>query len=467
MNRSATSTRWAGLFCLLFCSGIFVLWGSFLDTGPNGGTLDFKAIYYGARSVVLQRDPYKPSELQRVYQEEGGVFPSDPAISQLYKPGLTICINLPTSLFLVAPFAMLSWGPAHVLWMALLAGSLTLAAFLMWDLAGSFAPGLSLFLICMVLVNSEEIFALGNAAGIVVGLCLVAVWCFLKERLVPVGILCMAIALALKPHDAGLVWLYFLLAGGAHRKRALQTLLVVAVIALPAALWVSQVSPHWMQELHSNLLATSAHGGINDPGPSSVSFYHSDSVIDLQSALSILWNDPRFYNLASYLVCGTLLLVGAVRTVRSRFSQPEAWFALAAIAALSMLPVYHRPHDAKLLMLTVPACALLWAEGGLVAWLAVVLNTAALILTGDIPLAILSIFTHDFHGNAVTAFGRVLTVVVMRPEVPVLLALGIFYLWIFLRRTAPLTRRKHEQVGEFVMGPSALSPSFPERAGDF
>ena len=50
------------------------------------------------------------------------------------------------------------------------------------------------------------------------------------------GILCMAVSLAIKPHDSGLVWFYFLLAGGVYRKRALQTLAVTVLLALPAIL---------------------------------------------------------------------------------------------------------------------------------------------------------------------------------------------------------------------------------------
>ena len=41
--------------------------------------------------------------------------------------------------------------------------------------------------------------------------------------------MCLAISLMLKPHDAGLVWLYFLLAGGIYRKRALQALVADAI----------------------------------------------------------------------------------------------------------------------------------------------------------------------------------------------------------------------------------------------
>jgi hypothetical protein len=89
----------------------------------------------------------------------------------------------------------------------------------------------------------------------VVSLSAVAVWCFLRERFVLAGILCLAVALAVKPQDSGLVWLYFLRAGGVYRKRALQTLLATAVLSLPGVLWVWHASPHWFAEWQSNVAA--------------------------------------------------------------------------------------------------------------------------------------------------------------------------------------------------------------------
>jgi len=77
-------------------------------------------------------------------------------------------------------------------------------------------------------------------------------------------------------------------------------------------------------------------------------------VLDLQTVISVFRNDPRIYNPASYLICGLLLLAWIFVTVRSRPSRARVWLALAAISALSMLPVYHRQYDAKLLLLTVP-----------------------------------------------------------------------------------------------------------------
>lgn len=453
MKLCMTRTRRIGLLWLLLSSGVFIVWGSAMVRHWPSGLADFKALYYGARCLIQHSDPYKQSKFLRVYQEDGGQFPSDPKESKLFLRVVTVCINLPTALLFVAPFALLAWGPAHLLWMLLVATSLTLAAFLASLLAERYKSGVSLFLICIVLANSESVFSGGNAAGIAVSLCVVAVWCFLRQRFVLVGVLCMAVSLALKPHDAGLVWLFFLLAGGAYRKHALQTLAVVIALDLPAVLWVSYVAPNWMQELHTNLVATSARGGLNDPGPASITFHSPVHIIDLQSVISVFRDDPRIYNSVSYLICGVLLLVWSVRTLRSRFSQSGAYLALAAVAALTMLVTYHRPYDAKLLLLTVPACAMLWAEGGLTRWIVLLLNTAGIVLTSDIPSASLVILTKNLHFGTVGILAQIQTVVVMGPAPIILLALGIFYLWVYVRRDISDRRE-----AEFDGTPSWIRP---------
>jgi hypothetical protein len=352
----------------------------------------------------------------------------------LWYQAVTIYRNLPTTFIFVAPFAMLPWWPALLLWLTLTAGVLILAAFLMWNLGAKYAPKVFLFLICILLANCEMIFGGGNTAGIAVGLCVVAVWCFLEERFVLAGVLCLAISLAIKPHDAGLVWLYFLLAGAPYRKRALQTLLITAVLGLAAILWVTPITPHWMQELHANMLTTSAPNGINEPGPASVTGRYAYMIIDLQAAVSVFRDDPRIYNPASYLVCGALLLVWAARTLRARFSQRRAWLALAAVVPLTMLVTYHRPWDAKLLMLTVPACAMLWAEGRPIRWIVLLVSTAGIVSTADIPLTILVILTKNLQVSTAGLLGQIRTVMLMEPTPLILLAMSIIYLWIYLQR---------------------------------
>ncbi len=428
-----TKPRQDGLTLLLLGSVLFLWLGTAMENASPDSMLDFKAVFYGARCLMHHSDPYEASEIQRAYQADGGTFPLDPIRSRLVHEAVTVCVNLPTALFLVTPIALLSFGAAHLLWMALTLASLIFASFLMWDLGAEFAPVLSGGLIALLLANSEMVVMVGNTAGIVIGLCAGAVWCFLRQRLVPAGVVLLALSLAVKPHDAGLVWLYFLLAGGVHRRRALQSLAVTAVLTLLAVLWTWQVSPHWMQELHANLQMTSAPGGLNDPGMAASGAHAVGMMINLQSALSAFWSDPRIYNPASYLLCALLLLVWALASLRFRFTPARAYLALASVAALTLLPTYHRPYDARLLLLAVPACAMLWARGGAVGRLALWLSIAAMVATGD-PWAILL----GMLGNSSPALGgtmaRLLTPIQVFPAPVLLLAMGVFYLWVYRRR---------------------------------
>ena len=250
----------------------------------------------------------------------------------------------------------------------------------------------------------------------------------------PAGILCLAISLAMKPHDAGLVWFYFLLVGAPYRKRALQTFLITAVLGLCAFLWVSHVAPNWMANWQTNMAAISAHGGLNDPSLTSVTGRTGGMVIDMQSVLSVFRNEPRFYNPVSYLVCGALLLVWSVCIIRERFSPQKAWIALASVVPLTMLVTYHRPWDAKLLMLTVPACAMLWAKGGKIGSIAFLLTGAGIVMTADLPLTIFTLLTNPIQIPITGLAGQVLTAVLMRPVPLILLAMSIFYLWMYMRR---------------------------------
>ncbi len=414
---------------LLAGTMLCILYGAFLCSRPSEGLVDFKAVYYGAQCLLHHCDPYNPAEFINEFQAAGGSVPSgyNAYELRLFGNGAFVCINLPTALLLAVPLALLPWKLAYVVWMLLTASSLALAAWLMSRVAWRYSLALSLLLVCTVLLNTQYLFVSGNLAGIAVSLCIVAAWCFVEEQLALVGVLCMAVSLALKPHDAGLVWLYFLLAGGAPRKRALQSLTVVAILAVPAVLWVSHVAPNWAQELHANLLAGAARGNINDPGPAAP-VRSPGSIVSMQSVISLIRDDPAFYNAISYILCGALLLAGAIKALRTRFTRENAWLALAAISALSMLPVYHRLYDAKLLLLMVPACAMLWTKGGRLKWSTTLLTAAIIVVNADIPSAVLLLIANSLHAQ-----GMLATLALRRPFALMLLASGIFYLWIYLK----------------------------------
>jgi len=425
-----TRARLDSLYLLMLGCVVFVLLGAVLERAAPAPLADFRVVYYPARCLLQHGDPYNENEVLRVYRAEGGDRPSE---TEKVRQIITRFIYFPGAFCLTIPFALLPWGPAHMLWMTLTVGLLILASLLIWNFGADDSPAVSGILAGFLLANSELIIITGNAAGIAISLCIVAVWCFLRERLALLGILCLAVSLAVKPQDSGLVWLYFLLAGGIYRKRALQTLAVTAVLSLPAVVWVAQVAPHWIQEWHSNMAAFTVHGGISDPGVTSSGGHGLDMLINLQTAISYFWDNPHIYNPGSYLVCGLLILVWAFTTLRSRPSPRGTWLALAAIAALSMLPVYHRQLDARLLLLTIPACAMLWKAGRLIGRIALLVNATAFMLTGDLTWAVFFAFIRHLSPTSAWLSSGLLTAIEVFAAPMILLATSIFYLWAYVR----------------------------------
>ncbi len=427
-----TKARAAILLLLLMSSMLSVLWGFALERSARGIIVDLKVVYLGTRCLLEHRDPYNENDLKAVYQAEGGENSSNPvALTEV--PRVVLQLYFPTTYFCIAPFALLPWSVAQLFWTGFTVATFTLAAFLIWTLAQAYASNVAFYLIAFLLANCGILFAGGNPAGLAIALCVVAVWCFLKNQYVLAGIFCLALSLELKPHDTGLIWLYFFLAGGTHRKRALQTLALTAVLALPAILWIFHVSPHWMQELAANLSATSARGEVNDPGSSSLGRSGGGLIIDLQTVIGAFCDDPRVFNPVTYLVCGPLLFGWMIVTVRARATLLKDYLGLAAIAPLTMLPVYHRPHDAKLLLLTIPVCAMLVAEGGLPGRIGLLLNSLAILITSDLPLGMLAILTKDLQLSTGSPPSKMMTIFFARPIPIVLLALGSFYLWLYKR----------------------------------
>lgn len=422
----------SGLYVLLLGAAIFVFLGSVFEihTPALGG--DFRASYYSARCFIHRGcDPYSETDVFRMNRAQEDLhLPASDSTHFV----VTRYVYLPTAFLFTAPFAVLPVGPAHVLWMTVTAAAIILAAFLMWQSGRNNAPLASGILLAFLLANSGMVLAIGNPAGVTVAFCVIAIWCFVNERFISAGIICLAISLALKPHDAGFVWLYLLLAGGLLRKCALRVLAVYAVFAVPVILWTVHISPHWILELKSNLLWFSQRGGINDPGPSSFTGHGVIRAIDLQAPISVFRDDPHFYNAISLLVCGVLFLAWAVAVLRSRCTTEGLWFVFAGIAALSMLPSYHRPYDAKLLLLTVPAFAILWAKPGLIRWAALFLSGAAISATGDFPLALLTVIAHQVPISADSFFGKLMVVLLWDPTPLILLATSIFFFWVFARQ---------------------------------
>ena len=424
-----TRARFDGILLLLIGTTFFLLVGFATEFGSPHSMMDFKVVYFPTRCLIEHCDPYKAEDVLHLYQTEAINSQGDSAKTRQI---LTRFIYLPSAFSFTVPFAMLPWKQAHLIWSLITISTFVTASLLIWNSSANYASLVSGGLIGFFLANSVTVILLGNAAGIAVGFCVIAAWCFLQQRFIPIGVLCLAISLALKPQDSGLVWLFFLLAGGVYRRRALQTLFGTIALSIPAVLWVWHLSPHWLQEWQSNILALAAHGGPNDPSPASSGAFGLDMLVSLQGVISVFWNDPQIYNSLSYMLSAPLLIVWSAITLR-RFPTPEkAWLALAAIACLSMLPVYHRQVDTKLLLLTIPACAMLWAKRDRVGRLALLITCAALIVVGDLPWVVLLALLNNFQFPANLLVGRSLMAIQIFPVPLILLATCMFYLWAYV-----------------------------------
>jgi hypothetical protein len=418
------SSRSDSLLLLVLGCTFFVLTGMVWARLSARGLMDFRPAYFAARCLLDHRDPYNPAEMLRTYQEAGQARPTETANDRLLE---TRNEYLPSELPFTAPLGLLPFVTAEALWVTLIGTAFALAAILVWRAASPSAPLLAGALLCLLLVDSASLMAFGNPSAIAVSLCVIAAWCFVEERWAAVGVLCMAAALCIKPHTVGFVWLYFVLVGGVYRKRALQTLAVAIFAGLVGVAWVSAVAPHWITELQANLLAFTGRGGMNDPGPSTSGGRGINMITDLQAVFSFFRNDPRFYNLASWVICVPLFVVWVIAAVRSHASRRNHWLGLAAIAPLTMLPLYHRQYDAKLILLCLPACAMLASEGGRVGRWAIGITSATLVLNGDWTWAVLDAVLPRYHLSNIAPH-----INLMAFPVPLsLLTLASFYLWVF------------------------------------
>ena len=370
-----------GLLLLVLGAVVFVLLGVALENSATAPAADFRALYYPARTLVSNSDPYLVGQVEPIYQADRANFPGDGWKSLQIA---TQNVYPPTAFTFMFPFAVLSWKPAHILWIICTIVGLLSVSGLVWKVSAEYAAIACGALICLFLVNSELLVISANAAGIVVSLCVVAVCCFLRSRFVILGVVCLAISLSIKPQETGFVWLYFLLAGGAFRKYAWQTLLATIAISLPAVLWVWQVSPHWLEEWRFNLAAFSAHGAMNDPGPASSGGHGLAKVISMQAFLSVIRDDPHFYNGLTYALGAALAVLWLVPVFTMCPSRERDYLALASIVCISFLPTYHRSYDTCLLLLVFPAFALLTSRGQRFRWWKLAFTLISIVLLKEV-----------------------------------------------------------------------------------
>lgn len=439
MNPSRTRTD--SLYLMGLGAVAFLLIGFVIITVRHTDLMDVRSNYIASQCFLSsQCDPYNQHDLLRIYAAGNENLPAESSWSAIVNHE-TRNVYLPTTSALTIPFALLPYTFARLLWITVTATAFVFACFAMWHAGSAYNPLLSATLLSLSLVNSGSLISTSNPGVLSLSLCVIAAWCFMQQRFVPAGIACMAISLGLKPHESGLIWLLFLLVGGIYRRRALQSLLVVALISVPTLLWITHTSPHWISELHANMMFHYRHGGVDDPGPAAALNRGALVITDLQAIISFFADDPSIYNPVSYAV-SVALLVGLFFSIRKKpLFREQMWIGLAAVSALTMLPLYHRLYDAKILILTIPACAALWAVGGRLAKITLLVEGIGLFVTADLPWAFFRTLISHLQAST-TGMSRAFLIFVLSFPVPLaLLLMSCFY-------TAILSRLSKIQVAE-------------------
>ena len=80
----------------------FLALGWLTPPHPEINQSDFKAVYFASKALVHHQDPYVQANLLKLYRSEPG---NSSAARLGAAQVVTLCVNLPTGLLLVAPFA--------------------------------------------------------------------------------------------------------------------------------------------------------------------------------------------------------------------------------------------------------------------------------------------------------------------------------------------------------------------------
>ncbi len=78
------------------------------------------------------------------------------------------------------------------------------------------------------------------------------------------------------------------------------------------------------------------------------------------------------------------------------------------------------------MLLVFPAFAILWAERGLVRWIALLVTAAGVLFTGDSSLQILGLVAHNIGVSVTSPSGKLLTLLLARPAPLALLLVSVF-----------------------------------------
>jgi hypothetical protein len=311
---------------------------------------DYAPVYAGTRCVVHGTDPYKTVDAQAQLDIAGA---DKHPFAGTYWARHSL-VYPPLTYYVMAPMALLDYPLSCKVWFALLGAALIAGAAAAIRLSPLPARTFVLCGVSAILWGSGVLVRLGQISALVIGLVAISSMLFLARRHL-LGASCLFfLAAALKPQLVIPLLLYFCLPKKT-RKFALSTLVVfAAAFGLSGLLLASRPqTAHWpadlAEQLHSSATVSAAPVDKLETG-----------VVNLQALTALFSANPKIYEALSTVVIAALVVVLAVGLRRLGANPIRDWLAVAAVSILTLVLVYHRSYDMRMVMLTLPALALLW-----------------------------------------------------------------------------------------------------------
>jgi len=313
---------------------------------------DFVTLYAGAICITHACNPYSVPDLDKVLVNARGS-----SIKQDWSDQLPI--YPPTTLVLLLPLSLLSYKSATILWY-----SLSLATYvfgLCWLFLFSSALGETPFIarVGVVLLGLHfpkmlQCLGFGNPSLIVTGLLLFCVFDVAESRKI-LRLLCVAIACLLKPPLALPLVALVLFKNPKRTRDGWTATAVLALLFLTLGLYtlLAPGMAHWRLDLSQNL-ASGERGGMNP----SLRGLPSNTLLNIATLPGYFVTNPLSIRLISFAVVATLAILYLIALNRLRKDalwETQGYFlAVATLAVLTLLPVYHRFCDIGVLLLAVP-----------------------------------------------------------------------------------------------------------------
>jgi Glycosyltransferase family 87 len=316
---------------------------------------DFLSPYVQSKALVLGLDPYSPESLLRLWPKEAAQYEflrkevADGTI--LTKRGIPTAYPLPC-LILIAPFTLLSWPEALLLWIALNIVCFLMMVFALLALIRLRLDDLRTYTFLILVLGLAPIhtgMALANMAILSTTLSVIAILSAIKREDITAGIL-LAVASGLKPQIGLCFVLYYLLLRRWRMVWVAGGIIIVITFIATVRLQITHI--RWLTNYLLDNRALFANGILTDFTPRNPTRL---GLVNLQLGLYPLVHSADIANALTYSVTAVFFVVWTVLVLKRRAVREDLLF-LSTITVISLLPIYHRFYDAAVLVLPVAWC---------------------------------------------------------------------------------------------------------------